>query len=79
MVLTQHVMLVVLVYNCILVSIPLWFSRNRGYPALSSCSELVSIPLWFSRNVTTKHSEFAATMFPYHYGSHATKNETGRI
>ena len=34
---------------------------------------LASIPLWFSRNLNTVDTvEEPITMFPYHYGSHAT-------
>jgi len=58
------------------VSIPLWFSRNwldlqaRAYRFLC-----VSIPLWFSRNeVKFLPGDTAYYMFPYHYGSHATKS-----
>jgi len=78
------------------VSIPLWFSRNKGLSLLSSAVArrfhttmvltqrqepilifhilIVSIPLWFSRNcLRTLRLSWRAKMFPYHYGSHATK------
>jgi len=55
------------------VSIPLWFLRNTLHEARDAESMLeVSIPLWFSRNTDVQEAIDLGTMFPYHYGSHAT-------
>ena len=50
MVLTQHVVLNYLRTCALLVSIPLWFSRNYIGSTEWQPVRLVSIPLWFSRN-----------------------------
>jgi len=39
----------------------------------------VSIPLWFSRNSLQSGCTQSLTLFPYHYGSHATKGKVSRI
>jgi len=60
------------------VSIPLWFSRNADIIFQPVNQPAVSIPLWFSRNEVNYWSMPGVTMFPYHYGSHATTHSDMR-
>ena len=56
------------------VSIPLWFSRNGCNRIRRRRRTGVSIPLWFSRNYLSECCLAFYLKFPYHYGSHATRN-----
>ena len=57
------------------VSIPLWFLRNLYlfHPTIYLIF-FVSIPLWFLRNSQELSNVTDVHMFPYHYGSYATRN-----
>jgi len=73
MVLTQHKVNSGSASGSVLVSIPLWFLRNRQKQWRDIIRLAVSIPLWFLRNsVSQRRSAPGSTMFPYHYGSYAT-------
>jgi len=56
------------------VSIPLWFLRNLYlfHPTIYLIF-FVSIPLWFLRNSQELSNVTDVHMFPYHYGSYATR------
>jgi len=59
------------------VSIPLWFLRNL-FMSATVFHNLVSFhTLWFLRNAITENGDWIPfKMFPYHYGSHATRHES---
>jgi len=61
------------------VSIPLWFLRNPGGQQAARKRRRVSIPLWFLRNFEDEWGKRVFEVFPYHYGSYATRNQYEKV